>query len=70
MFHQLHYIQVFQSDFQELYARVEGRTDGKKNVLHQIDEKHIFALFELFATGNGLVSKIVILGIEAFVAVL
>jgi hypothetical protein len=39
-------------------------------VLHQIDEEHTFALFRLFAARNGLVSKIGIFGIAAFVAVL
>lgn len=70
MFHQLHCIKVFRSDFRELYARVEGRTDGKKNMLHQIDDEHTFALIGLFATGNGLVPKISIFGIAAFFAVL
>jgi hypothetical protein len=56
---------MFRSDFQELYARVEGRSDGKKNVLHQIDWGAHLTLFGLFATGNSLVSKIGILSLYA-----
>ncbi|KAL3422013.1 hypothetical protein PVAG01_06169 [Phlyctema vagabunda] len=41
MFHQLHCVQMFRQDFQELYARLDGRSDGKLNVLHHIDEKHL-----------------------------
>lgn len=40
MFHQLHCIQMFRSNFQELFARIDGRSDGKENVLHHLDEEH------------------------------
>ena len=40
MFHQLHCIAMFRSDFQELYARLEGRSDGKSRVVNHIDEEH------------------------------
>lgn len=41
MFHQLHCVQMIRNDFQELYARLDGRSDGRNNVLHDIDEAHL-----------------------------
>ena len=32
---------MFRNDFQELYARIDGRSDGKDNVVFQIDEAHL-----------------------------
>lgn len=41
MFHQLHCVQMIRNDFQELYARLDGRSDGHSNVLHHLDELHL-----------------------------
>jgi hypothetical protein len=41
MFHQLHCVQMIRNDFQELYARLDGRSDGINNVLHMIDGPHL-----------------------------
>lgn len=40
MFHQLHCVAMFRNDFQELFARLDGRSDGMTNVLHHMDERH------------------------------
>lgn len=41
MFHQLHCVQMIRNDFQELYARLDGRSDGDSNVLYHLDESHL-----------------------------
>lgn len=41
MFHQLHCITMVRKSFQELYARIDGKSDGKNNVLFEIDEGHL-----------------------------
>lgn len=48
MFHQLHCVQMIRNAFQELYARLDGRSDGGGNVLHDLDEGHLLHCLDYF----------------------